>query len=180
VDSLEKAELFKERRKMGMIFQNFHLFSSRNVEKNVAYPLEIVKMNKNEIKSRITELLDLVGIPEKRFSRIKELSGGQKQRVAIARALAVNPNILFCDEATSALDPQTTRSILALLKTLHEKFHFTMIVVTHQMDVIRSICSEVAVLDSGKIIEKGSVAGVFGSPKERITRELVLELAGGV
>jgi D-methionine transport system ATP-binding protein len=175
VDNLLGKPLLEKRRNMGMIFQNFHLFVSRNVEKNVSYPLEIAGMSKSQIYSRVGELLEMVNITEKRFSRIKELSGGQKQRVAIARALAANPGVLFCDEATSALDPQTTREVLALLKNLQAQFNLTLVVVTHQMEVIRSLCTQVAVLDAGKIVEQGGVAEVFERPQHNVTKELVAD-----
>ncbi|GBR72323.1 Methionine transport system ATP-binding protein [Candidatus Termititenax spirochaetophilus] len=164
VDVLSGQELLQEQRKMGMIFQNFNLFSSRNVEDNISYPLEIAGLPKRQIKERVGELLDLVQISDKRTARLRELSGGQKQRVAIARALAANPQVLFCDEATSALDPQTTRSILTLIKSLQERLKLTVILVTHQMEVVRSICSRVAVLDGGRIAVTGSVDAVFASP----------------
>jgi D-methionine transport system ATP-binding protein len=158
---------------MGMIFQNFNLLSSRNAAGNIAFPLEIAGMQKKEIQARVDELLELAGIADKRKARLRELSGGQKQRVAIARALAANPRILFCDEATSSLDPQTTRSILALIRDLHEKLRITVVLITHQMAVIREVCEEVAVLEEGRIVEQGSVQSVFEVPRTKATRELI-------
>ncbi|MDR1586420.1 MAG: ATP-binding cassette domain-containing protein [Treponema sp.] len=173
VDTLSGRELLMRRRKMGMIFQNFNLLGSRNVAGNIAYPLEIAGFHKKEIGERVEGLLDMVGIRDKKKSRIKELSGGQKQRVAIARALAAGPQVLFCDEATSSLDPQTTRSILGLIRDLQEKLGITVVLITHQMDVIRETCEEVAVLDEGLIVEQGTVKSVFDAPKTAATRELV-------
>jgi D-methionine transport system ATP-binding protein len=173
VDTLKGRELLERRRKMGMIFQNFNLLSSRNAAGNIAYPLEIAGMQKKDIQTRVDELLELAGIADKRKARLRELSGGQKQRVAIARALAANPRILFCDEATSSLDPQTTRSILTLIRDLHEKLKITVALITHQMAVIREVCEEVAVLEDGRIVEQGSVQSVFEVPRTRATRELI-------
>jgi D-methionine transport system ATP-binding protein len=173
VDTLGGRELLLRRRKMGMIFQNFNLFGSRNVAGNIAYPLEIAGQHRTQINKRVDELLEIVDITDKRKARLRELSGGQKQRVAIARALASNPEVLFCDEATSALDPQTTRSILVLLKELHEKLGITVVLITHQMSVIREICAEVAVLDNGAIVEQGTVDDIFAAPKTVAARELV-------
>ncbi|MDR1362804.1 MAG: ATP-binding cassette domain-containing protein [Spirochaetaceae bacterium] len=174
VDTLKGKELLLKRRQMGMIFQNFNLFSSRNVSGNIAYPLEIAGLSKKEIRARVEELLYLVQITDKSKSRLRELSGGQKQRVAIARALAVNPRVLFCDEATSALDPQTTRSILALIRDIQEKLQITVILVTHQMEVIRAVCRQVAVMDCGRVVESGSVESVFNSPKTDAAKNLVV------
>ena len=173
VDTLHGKELLEKRRKMGMIFQNFNLLSSRNVTGNIAYPLEIAGMPKKQIESRVEQLLELVDIADKGKSLLKELSGGQKQRVAIARALAANPQVLFCDEATSSLDPQTTRTILALIKDLHEKLDITVVLITHQMQVIRAICDKVAILNEGVLIEQGSVKDVFETPQFKATWELL-------
>jgi len=173
VDTLRGRELLERRKKMGMIFQNFNLFSSRNVSANIAYPLEIAGFPRKQIIKRVVELLEMVDIADKRKARLRELSGGQKQRVAIARALAANPEVLFCDEATSSLDPQTTRSILALIHELQQKLKFTVVMITHQMEVIREICREVAVMDEGLIKETGSVASVFESPKSEAAKELI-------
>ncbi|MDR0878003.1 MAG: ATP-binding cassette domain-containing protein, partial [Treponema sp.] len=135
VDTLSGKELLLRRRKMGMIFQNFNLLGSRNVAGNIAYPLEIAGVHRNQIHTRVDELLKMVDITDKRKAHLRELSGGQKQRVAIARALASNPEVLFCDEATSSLDPQTTRSILTLIRDLHQKLGITVALITHQMSV---------------------------------------------
>jgi D-methionine transport system ATP-binding protein len=173
VDTLRGPALRERQRKMGMIFQNFNLMASRNVSGNIAYPLEIAGMRKRQIHERVEELLELVDIRDKRKARLRELSGGQKQRVAIARALAANPEVLFCDEATSALDPLTTRSILALIRDLREKFRITVVLITHQMEVIRAICEEVAVLDSGRLAERGAVGDLFANPRSAAARELL-------
>ena len=173
VDNLSKAELIDERRRIGMIFQNFNLFSSRNAAENIAYPMEICHMEKGHIKSRVEELLALVGLEGRGDAPISTLSGGQKQRVAIARALAIKPAILFCDEATSALDPQTTRSILALIKEIQQKMNLTVVMITHQMEVVRDACDRVAVLDSGHIVEEGLVSDIFSSPKSDVTKDFI-------
>lgn len=175
VDRLSGKALLIRRRQMGMIFQNFNLFSSRNVMDNIAYPLEIAGFGRKEIDSRVEELLYMVQINDKAKSRLRELSGGQKQRVAIARALAARPRALFCDEATSALDPQTTRSILSLICDLQRQLQITVILVTHQMDVIRATCRDVAVMDGGRIVETGSVSSVFDDPKTDAAKNLVKE-----
>jgi D-methionine transport system ATP-binding protein len=173
VDTLRGRELLLRRRKMGMIFQNFNLLGSRNVAGNIAYPLEIAGLPRRQINQRVDELLEMVQIQDKRRSRLRELSGGQKQRVAIARALAANPEVLFCDEATSALDPQTTRSILALIRDLQRRLKLTVVLITHEMAVIRGICREVAVLDEGHIVEFGTVEELFSNPRSAAARELV-------
>ena len=173
VDTLSGRELLAKRRKMGMIFQNFNLLSSRNVTGNITYPLEIAGFSKKQIHSRVDELLEMVDIRDKQKSRLRELSGGQKQRVAIARALASKPEVLFCDEATSSLDPQTTRSILSLIRGLQEQLKITVVLITHQMSVIRDICCDVAVLEEGSIVEQGTVAEVFNTPRMTATRELI-------
>jgi D-methionine transport system ATP-binding protein len=173
VDTLRGWSLLERRRKMGMIFQNFNLLGSRNASGNIAYPLEIAGMTRKQIDRRLDELLELVDIADKRKARLRELSGGQKQRVAIARALAANPEVLFCDEATSSLDPQTTRSILALIRELQQRLKITVVLITHQMEVIREICHEVAVMDGGLIMESGSVASVFESPQTAAAREMI-------
>ena len=173
VDTLRGNALREKRKKMGMIFQNFNLLGSRDVVGNIAYPLEIAGMSRKQIEARVDELMEMVEISDKRKARMRELSGGQKQRVAIARALAVNPQVLFCDEATSSLDPQTTRSILALIRELHQTLKITVVLITHQMEVIREICQEVAVMDKGTIVEYGPAAALFESPKTEAARELI-------
>ncbi len=180
VDNLSKKDLIQEHRKMGMIFQNFNLFSSRTAAKNVSYPLEISKVPKNQIKMRVKELLSLVGLSDKADSPISALSGGQKQRVAIARALANNPRILFCDEATSALDPQTTRSILELIKDIQKKMNLTVVMITHQMEVVRDSCDYVAVLNGGEVCETGKVSDVFSNPKSDVTKDFLSHLSSNV
>jgi D-methionine transport system ATP-binding protein len=174
VDTLTGMALLEQRRKMGMIFQNFNLFSSRNVAGNIAYPLEIAGMPGAEREARVNELLDLVQITDKKKARLRELSGGQKQRVAIARALAANPETLYCDEATSSLDPQTTRSILSLIQDLQKKLGITVVLVTHQMEVIRAICTRVAVLDGGRVVEQNDVEQVFNAPQSKAAKELLI------
>ncbi|MBR5096518.1 MAG: methionine ABC transporter ATP-binding protein [Treponema sp.] len=176
VDDLKKYDMIEQRRHAGMIFQNFNLFSSRSAGQNIAYPLEICKTPKDKIKARVEELLALVGLEGREDAKISSLSGGQKQRVAIARALANYPNILFCDEATSALDPQTTRSILELIKDLQKKMNLTVVMITHQMEVVRDACSLVSVLDEGRVVEEGSVSDIFTKPKAAITKEFMANI----
>ena len=176
VDNLKKKDLIQERRKIGMIFQTFNLLTSRNAERNVAYPMEICHTPKEEIKKRCSELLELVGLTSKAKVGISKMSGGQKQRVAIARALATNPSVLFCDEATSALDPGTTRQVLSLIKEVQKKFNLTVIMVTHQMEVVRDACDEVAVINNGKIVEQGEVEKVFSNPQSDVTRDFLSNL----
>lgn len=166
-------ELRAAKKNIGMIFQHFNLLESKKVFDNVAIPLVLLKMNKNEIHKRVMELLEFVGLSDKAGSYPSELSGGQKQRVGIARALASNPSILLCDEATSALDPQTTQSILQLLKKINAEYNITVMIITHEMSVIQEICNKVAVMEEGRIIEQGSVLDVFGSPKHKTTKNFV-------
>ncbi len=156
-----------------MIFQHFNLLSSRNVFGNVAFALEIAKWEKSKIKSRVEELLDLVGLKDKMNYYPSQLSGGQKQRVAIARALANHPDLLLCDEATSALDTKTTKSILQLLKDIQQKLGLSVILITHQIEVIKEVCNKMCVVSNGEIIERGEVKEVFVNPKEAVTRELI-------
>ena len=177
VDNLGKRELILRRRKIGMIFQNFNLFSSRTAEKNIAYPLEICGTPKEVIKPRVQEMLKLVGLEDRAASPISTLSGGQKQRIAIARALATQPDILFCDEATSALDPQTTTSILNLIRDIQKKMNLTVVMITHQMEVVRDACSKVAVISDGKVVEQGSVSDIFINPKNEVTRDFISHIA---
>lgn len=164
----------KARQSMGMIFQQFNLLAQRNVLRNVCFPLEIVGMNKSEAAKRAMELLRLVGLEEKALSYPTQLSGGQKQRVAIARAIATNPKLILCDEATSALDPNTTKSILQLLKQINKDLRITVIVITHEMAVIEAICDRVAIIDNSQIAEVGEVAKIFTEPKSKIGRQLIL------
>lgn len=170
---LSPKELRKARTKIGMIFQHFNLFNHRNVFANVAFPLEIVGMKKEQIKKRVEELLKLVGLEDKAQNYPAKLSGGQKQRVGIARALANNPQVLLCDEATSALDPQTTKAILCLLGDINKKLGLTIVLITHEMQVVKEICHKVAVLEEGKIIEEGSVVDIFTRPKTVTTQNFV-------
>jgi len=176
VDNLCEKDIILRRRRIGMIFQNFNLFSSRTVGQNVAYPMEICKVNKDKIKSRIVEMLELVGLADRIDAPVSTLSGGQKQRVAIARALANQPDILFCDEATSALDPQTTHSILDLIRQIQKKMNLTVVMITHQMEVVRDACSQVAVIDDGKVVEQGTVEQIFMEPKTDVTRDFLSHL----
>lgn len=176
VDNLSEKELVLKRRRIGMIFQNFNLFSSRNAAQNIAYPLEICGVDKNTIKTRVAELLDLVGLSDRADAAVSTLSGGQKQRVAIARALANNPDILFCDEATSALDPRTTHSILDLIRQIQQKMNLTVVMITHQMEVVRDACSQVAVVNDGEIVEQGSVEDIFMHPKTAVTRDFLANI----
>ncbi len=177
VDNLPKKEMIAQRRKVGMIFQTFNLFSSRNAGENIAYPLEIAGVDKETINKRVDELLEVVGLTGRKKAPVSTLSGGQKQRVAIARALANHPDVLFCDEATSALDPQTTRSILDLLKELKHKMNLTVVMITHQMEVVRDACEYVAVLDDGVVVETGKVVDVFAFPQSSTTRDFLANLA---
>ncbi len=173
ITALSGKELRKARKKIGMIFQNFNLMPSRTIFGNVAYPLRGSGFSKEEIREKVHHLLELVGISEKENAFPSQLSGGQKQRVAIARALANDPNILLCDEATSALDPQTTKSILKLLQQLNQTLGITVVVITHEMAVVKEICNRVAVMDHGDVVEEGEVFHVFASPKEPLTRSFI-------
>ncbi|ASA19588.1 methionine ABC transporter ATP-binding protein [Paenibacillus donghaensis] len=173
LDKYSPAELRNVKKKIGMIFQHFNLLESKTVFDNIAIPLVLLKRSKQEIAKRVTELLAFTGLSDKAKSYPKELSGGQKQRVGIARALASNPSILLCDEATSALDPQTTKSILELLKRINEEYNITIMIITHEMAVIQQICNKVAVMEKGEIIEKGDVLEVFGNPSHPTTKNFV-------
>ena len=170
---LDGNALREQRKNIGMIFQHFNLLSSRTVYENVAFPLELQGMSKDEIRQRILPILDIVKLSDRLDNYPSQLSGGQKQRVGIARALASNPRVLLCDEATSALDPQTTKSILELLKDINEKLKLTIVLITHEMQVIKEICDRIAVIEGGIIIEEGPVLDVFTAPKEKTTREFV-------
>jgi len=168
--SLSSTGLMLKRRKIGMIFQHFNLLSSRTVYGNISFPLELEGKSKEFISQKVLELLRLVGLEVKADVYPANLSGGQKQRVAIARALANDPYILLCDEATSALDPATTKSILKLLKKINKQLDLTILLITHEMDVIKSICDQVAVLDHGELIETGPVESIFANPQETTTK----------
>jgi len=173
LSTLNDKELRKVRQNIGMIFQQFNLLMQRNVEDNICFPLEISGISKKEGKKRAEELLELVGLLDKRKSYPSQLSGGQKQRVAIARALSTNPKILLCDEATSALDPTTTRSILSLLKEINKKLGITIVIITHEMAVVEEICDYVAIVDNGSLAEQGAVEEVFSNPKTEAAKKLV-------
>ncbi len=173
---LNKASLRKARQEIGMIFQHFNLLWSRTVQENVAFPLEVAGWPKDRIGARVDELLRLVGLSERADAYPSQLSGGQKQRVGIARALANHPKVLLSDEATSALDPQTTDSILELLRRINEEMGLTIVLITHEMHVIRKICHRVAVMEGGKLAEMGPVEEVFRNPKQAITRQFVQQL----
>lgn len=176
VDNLSEKDLIERRRKLGMIFQSFNLLSSRTAGDNVAYPMEICGYSKDKINARVKELMAMVDLADRIDAPISTLSGGQKQRVAIARALACEPDILFCDEATSALDPQTTRSILGLIKELQKKMNLTVVMITHQMEVVRDSCDYVAVLSEGEIVEQGTVKEIFSCPKTNVTKDFLSHL----
>lgn len=172
--NLSEKELRKQRSDIAMIFQHFNLLMQKNVIDNICFPLQIQGVGKKEAKEKARELLKTVGLEDKEKAYPAQLSGGQKQRVAIARALASNPKILLCDEATSALDPQTTASILELLKHINEEFGITIVIITHQMSVIREICNRVAIIERGALVENGLVEDIFSHPKSRAAKELIL------
>lgn len=177
---MTERELREVRLGIGMIFQQFNLFSSRTVWGNIAYPLTVAGVPKEQHERRVSDLLHFVGLADKAHSYPDELSGGQKQRVGIARALATSPAILLADEATSALDPETTREVLALLKRVNEEFGVTIVVITHEMDVIKSIANRVAVMEAGRIVESGTVFDVFSEPREPATRKFVSTIVRAV
>lgn len=171
--TLSESQLTLARRQIGMIFQHFNLLNSRTVFGNVALPLELDNTPREAVKARVTELLDLVGLGDKHDAWPANLSGGQKQRVAIARALASSPKVLLCDEATSALDPATTRAILELLKDINRRLGITILLITHEMDVVKRICDQVAVISNGQLIEKDSVSEVFSHPKTPLAQQFI-------
>lgn len=173
IGTLNQKELRNLRKGIGMIFQQFNLLESKTIYDNVAIALKLNGVSKKDIEKRVTELLDFVELSDKKYSYPGQLSGGQKQRVGIARALANNPSILLCDEATSALDPKTTDSILELLKKINEMLHITIVIITHEMNVIQKICNKVAVMDYGQVVETGSVIQVFSDPQSDIARRFV-------
>jgi D-methionine transport system ATP-binding protein len=173
ITRLDPRGLREARKKIGMIFQHFNLFDSRNVFDNVAFPLEVAGFTKSQVKDRVEELLELVELTDKTHAYPSQLSGGQKQRVGIARALANHPEVLLSDEATSALDPKTTYSILELLRNINHKFNLTIVLITHEMDVLRRICNRVAVIEDGEITETGSVADLFTNPQTDTTKLFV-------
>jgi D-methionine transport system ATP-binding protein len=171
--TMNATQLRKARQNIGMIFQHFNLLSSRTVYDNIAFPLEIQGKSKEEIRKKVEPLLELVGLTDRQDHYPSQLSGGQKQRVGIARALASNPKVLLSDEATSALDPQTTESILELLRNINKKLNLTIVMITHQMNVVKEICDHVAVIEAGQIIEEGSLYDVFTNPQKPTTKEFV-------
>ena len=173
LSKMKGRTLRKERQKISMIFQHFNLLMQKNVLDNICFPLEIAGVKKKQAKERARELLEIVGLSDKAKSYPAQLSGGQKQRVAIARALTNNPDILLCDEATSALDPQTTKAILELIKEINRDYGITVVVITHEMSVVQEICNRVAVLESGTLVESGTVEELFRSPKTEAARRLV-------
>ena len=171
--SLTQSQLREARRDIAMIFQGFNLLMQRNCLKNVCFPLELAGVKKSEAQKKAAELLKIVGLEDKMKNYPSQLSGGQQQRVAIARALATDPKILLCDEATSALDPQTTHSILSLIRSLHDTLGLTVVIITHQMSVIEEICTRVAILDDGRVVEEGAVGNVFSAPQSDAAKRLV-------
>lgn len=170
---LSAKELREERKKIGMIFQHFNLMPSRTVFENIAFPLKHSGLSKKQVQEKVRELLTLVELADKESQYPSQLSGGQKQRVAIARALANNPKILLCDEATSALDPTTTKQILGLLKKLRDKLNLTIVIITHQINVVKDICDKVAVMEHGKVVETGDVFDIFANPKDEVTKRFI-------
>lgn len=174
---LDNSELTALRRRIGMIFQHFNLLSGRTCAKNIAFPLEISGADSTYVNKRVDELLELVDLKDKKDAYPSQLSGGQKQRIAIARALATKPGILLCDEATSALDPTTTKSILRLLKTINETMGITIVLITHQMEVIKEICNKVAVISDGRLVEQGNTYEVFSNPIGHVTKSFVKDIS---
>ena len=175
ITTLKRKELLKERQKIAMIFQHFNLLWSRTVEENIAFSLEIAGVPKAEREAKVAELIDLVGLTGREKSYPSQLSGGQKQRVGIARALANDPEVLLCDEATSALDPKTTKDILKLLVEINQELGLTIVLITHEMHVVRQICHRVAVMEEGRVVESGEVIEVFKNPQQPITKQFVGE-----
>jgi D-methionine transport system ATP-binding protein len=171
--AMNESELRKARQSIGMIFQHFNLLASRTVYQNIAFPLEIQGLSSEDIRSKVEPLLELVGLVDRRDHYPSQLSGGQKQRVGIARALASSPKVLLCDEATSALDPQTTKSILDLLKDINKRMNLTIVMITHQMQVVKEICDRVAVIENGYIIEEGTMFELFTNPKTPTTKDFI-------
>ncbi|RXK17946.1 methionine ABC transporter ATP-binding protein [Macrococcus sp. DPC7161] len=174
ITKVSEKKLRKKRQNIGMIFQSFNLFRSKTIENNIKYPLKLTKQySKDEINTRVDELLEFVGLSDKKYDYPSQLSGGQKQRIGIARALATNPDILLCDEATSALDPETTDDILALLKKINKELGITIVIITHEMDVVKSICHEVCVMEKGKVVEQNNVFDLFTNPIHKTTKRFV-------
>ncbi len=173
ITSLDKEGLRKQRKEIGMIFQHFNLLAQKTVYENIAFPLHLENLGKKDIENRVDELLSFVELEDKKYSYPSELSGGQKQRVAIARAIANNPKVLLSDEGTSALDPQTTKSILNLLKKTRDKFGLTIVMITHQMEVVKQVCDKVAIMEDGKVIEANTVENLFKSPKTKTAKSFI-------
>ena len=178
ISSIKGTKLREARQKISMIFQHFNLLWSRTVEENISFPLEIAGVSKVEREKRVAELIELVGLSGRNKAYPSQLSGGQKQRVGIARALANNPEVLLCDEATSALDPETTDSILELLLDINKRLGLTIVLITHEMHVIRKICDRVAVMEAGRVVEQGEVLKVFQNPQADITKNFVSQVSG--
>lgn len=170
---LDDKQLRSERQKMGMIFQHFNLMRSRTVYDNIAFPLKHAGWQKEEIQKRVTELLELIDLVERKDSYPSQLSGGQKQRVAIARALANHPKVLLCDEATSALDPQTTETILQLIKKVNKEMNLTVVIITHEMAVVKGVCDHVAIMSEGHIVEEGDIVSIFSNPRQTVTKNFI-------
>ena len=173
LDAMTPAQLRAARREITMIFQRFNLLMQRTCLQNICFPMELAGVGRKEAQSRARELLELVGLPDKAQAYPAQLSGGQQQRIAIARALATNPKVLLCDEATSALDPKTTRQILELIRDINRQLGITVVVITHQMSVVKEICTHVAILDDGEVVEDGMVSTVFSAPRSQAARHLV-------
>lgn len=178
--NLNKEDLRVARKNIGMIFQHFNLLSQKTVYENIAFPLRLEKLSKKQIDARVDQLLEYVDLVDKKYSYPSQLSGGQKQRVAIARAIANNPQILLSDEGTSALDPKTTKSILELLKKVRDEFNITIVMITHQMEVVKEICDRVAIMDKGEIVEVNTVENLFKNPKTKIAHSFINSLQGNV
>lgn len=178
--NLNKEDLRVARKNIGMIFQHFNLLSQNTVYENIAFPLRLEKLSKKQIDARVDQLLEYVDLVDKKYSYPSQLSGGQKQRVAIARAIANNPQILLSDEGTSALDPKTTKSILELLKKVRDEFNITIVMITHQMEVVKEICDRVAIMDKGEIVEVNTVENLFKNPKTKIAHSFINSLQGNV
>lgn len=169
----ENVDIDTHRKKIGMIFQHFNLYNSRTIYDNIAFPLKHLGWSKDKIQKRVLELLELIDLVERKDSYPSQLSGGQKQRVAIARALANNPKVLLCDEATSALDPQTTQSILQLIKKVNKELGLTVVLITHEMAVVKEVCDKVAVMEDGRVVEQGSIVDIFSNPQHQITKNFI-------
>ena len=178
ISRIKRRKLYTLRRDIGVVFQDFRLLRDRNVYENVAFAQRVIGTSTKMIRSRVPQMLSMVGLAAKYKSLPRQLSGGQKQRVAIARALASDPKILLCDEATSALDPQTTSSILELLKKINKQFGITIVIITHQMSVVREICTHVAIMYEGEVVEKGLVADIFANPQSEVAKELIRKDTG--